>query len=86
MLPAIVGGAIMGVGFILGGLLPARVCTGAAIGKVDGMFFIGRGLYRNFCRSANYFRCHWVLDSTFLRPNQKFNFTGNVTGTFYVFY
>jgi rhodanese-related sulfurtransferase len=42
--PAIVGGAIMGVGFILGGYCPGTSVCAAAIGKIDGMFFIGGGI------------------------------------------
>ncbi len=38
---AIVGGAIMGFGFILGGFCPGTSLTGAVIGKIDAMFFIG---------------------------------------------
>jgi uncharacterized membrane protein YedE/YeeE len=39
LLPAIVGGAIMGVGFILGGYCPGTSVCAAAIGKIDAMFF-----------------------------------------------
>ena len=42
--PAIVGGIIMGLGFILGGYCPGTSVCAAAIGKVDAMFFIGGGL------------------------------------------
>ncbi len=41
---AIVGGLIMGLGFILGGYCPGTSICGAAIGKIDAMFFIG-GLF-----------------------------------------
>lgn len=44
LLPAIVGGVIMGVGFILGGYCPGTSICAAAIGKVDGMFFVGGGI------------------------------------------
>ncbi|PKP48140.1 MAG: sulfurtransferase [Bacteroidetes bacterium HGW-Bacteroidetes-11] len=37
---AIVGGAIMGVGFILGGFCPGTSLVAAVIGKVDAMLFI----------------------------------------------
>lgn len=37
---AIVGGAIMGVGFILGGFCPGTSMVAAVIGKVDAMFFV----------------------------------------------
>lgn len=42
--PAIVGGAIMGVGFILGGYCPGTSIAAAAIGKVDAWFFVGGGI------------------------------------------
>ncbi|MCL4306225.1 YeeE/YedE family protein [bacterium] len=42
--PAVVGGAIMGVGFILGGYCPGTSFSAAAIGKIDALFFIG-GLF-----------------------------------------
>lgn len=41
---AIVGGIIMGAGFILGGFCPGTSFTGAAIGKIDAMVFVG-GLF-----------------------------------------
>ncbi len=41
---AIIGGVIMGAGFILGGFCPGTSFCAAAIGKIDGMVFIG-GLF-----------------------------------------
>ena len=37
---AIVGGLIMGLGFILGGFCPGTSICGAAIGKIDAMIFV----------------------------------------------
>lgn len=37
---AIIGGLIMGFGFILGGFCPGTSLAGAVIGKIDAMFFI----------------------------------------------
>jgi rhodanese-related sulfurtransferase len=37
---AIVGGLIMGLGFVIGGYCPGTSFCGAAIGKIDAMFFI----------------------------------------------
>jgi hypothetical protein len=37
---AIVGGVIMGAGFIIGGFCPGTSFCGASIGKIDGMVFI----------------------------------------------
>lgn len=38
---AIIGGVIMGLGFILGGFCPGTSLTAAVIGKIDAMFFVG---------------------------------------------
>ena len=38
--PGIVGGLIMGVGFILGGYCPGTSVVGAAVGKLDGIIFV----------------------------------------------
>lgn len=38
--PAIVGGAIMGVGFIIGGFCPGTSITAASIGRIDGIVFV----------------------------------------------
>lgn len=37
----IVGGLIMGVGFIIGGFCPGTSLAAMATGKIDGMFFVG---------------------------------------------
>lgn len=41
---AIIGGAIMGVGFVVGGYCPGTSVCGAAIGKVDAMVFVVGGV------------------------------------------
>ena len=38
---ALVGGFIMGIGFIIGGFCPGTSLCGAAVGRIDAMFFIG---------------------------------------------
>lgn len=38
---AIVGGVIMGIGFVLGGFCPGTSASAAAIGKIDGWVFWG---------------------------------------------
>ncbi len=39
----ILGGLIMGVGFIIGGFCPTTSIASASTGKIDGMFFLGGG-------------------------------------------
>lgn len=38
--PGIVGGLVMGVGFILGGFCPGTSLVSAAVGKIDGLIFV----------------------------------------------
>ena len=42
--PAIIGGLVMGLGFIIGGFCPGTSVCGLAIGKIDAMVFFG-GLF-----------------------------------------
>jgi rhodanese-related sulfurtransferase len=44
LMPTIVGGVIMGVGFIIGGYCPGTSVVAAAIGKIDAMFFVLGGM------------------------------------------
>ena len=44
----IVGGIIMGLGFVMGGYCPGTSFTGVAIGKLDAVFFYRRALFGNF--------------------------------------
>ena len=63
--PAILGGAIMGLGFVIGGFCPGTSVSAAAIGKIDAMIFIvgiligvalfdlAYPLYKDFYHSGN---------------------------------
>ena len=48
---AIIGGVVMGAGFIMGGFCPGTSFCGAAIGKIDAMVFIAGLFHRGlrFC-------------------------------------
>jgi rhodanese-related sulfurtransferase len=46
--PGIVGGLIMGVGFIVGGFCPGTSLVAMASGKIDGIFFVGGVLFGIF--------------------------------------
>lgn len=74
--PAIVGGAIMGVGFILGGYCPGTGVCAAATGKIDGMFFVGGGLL-GVLAFAEFFPA-WgrFYESSFLGPVKVFESLG----------
>ncbi|GAB4421978.1 MAG: hypothetical protein Kow002_11170 [Anaerolineales bacterium] len=46
--PGIIGGLIMGVGFIIGGFCPTTSLASASTGKIDGMFFMLGGFFGAF--------------------------------------
>ena len=46
--PGIVGGLIMGVGFIVGGFCPGTSLVAMATRKIDGLFFVLGGLFGIF--------------------------------------
>ena len=54
MTSAIIGGMIMGAGFIIGGFCPGTSVCAAAIGKIDAMYFIGGGLVGIFLFGETY--------------------------------
>jgi rhodanese-related sulfurtransferase len=80
--PAIVGGVIMGVGFILGGYCPGTSICAAAIGKVDGMFFVGGGLLGVLAFGEGYPLYKHFYESTSLGPIKVFDSLGMSQGAF----
>jgi rhodanese-related sulfurtransferase len=60
----ILGGLIMGVGFIVGGFCPTTSLAAASTGKVDGMFFVAGGFFGAFLFSETekYFD-HWYTNA-----------------------
>lgn len=59
--PGIVGGLIMGVGFIVGGFCPGTSLVSAVTGKLDGMFFVGGVFFGIFLfgESVGFFEDFW---------------------------
>ncbi|MFO7660959.1 MAG: DUF6691 family protein [Chloroflexota bacterium] len=59
--PGIVGGLIMGVGFILGGFCPGTSLVSAAVGKIDGIIFVLGVLFGIFAfgETVQYFESFW---------------------------
>lgn len=51
---AIIGGVIMGVGFIIGGFCPGTSVCAAAIGKIDAMAYLGGSLIGIFAFGETY--------------------------------
>ncbi|MCL4805911.1 MAG: YeeE/YedE family protein [Anaerolineae bacterium] len=59
--PGIVGGLIMGVGFILGGYCPGTSVVGAAVGKIDGIIFVLGVLFGIFAfgETVGFYEAFW---------------------------
>ena len=75
--PGLVGGLIMGVGFIVGGFCPTTSLASASTGKIDGMFFMLGGFVGAFLfgETEQYFT-QWYNNSGYygrLTLDQVFN-------------
>ncbi len=82
LVPAIVGGVIMGIGFIIGGYCPGTSVCAAAIGKVDAMFFVGGGLIGVFTFGELFPLYENFYTSTALGPIKVFDSLGMPQGVF----
>ena len=82
LMPAIAGGVMMGVGFILGGYCPGTSICAAAIGKVDAMFFVGGGLVGVLAFGEGYPVYKHFYESTSLGPVKVFDSLGVSQGLF----
>jgi len=82
LVPAIVGGIIMGTGFVLGGYCPGTSVCAAAIGKIDAMFFIGGGLLGVFAFGELFPLYSNFYDSTSLGSIKVFDSLGMSQGLF----
>lgn len=82
LVPAIVGGAIMGVGFILGGYCPGTGVCAASIGKIDGMFYVGGALLGIFAFGEFFQSDETFYESTSLGPIKIYDSLGMSQGLF----
>jgi len=78
----ILGGLIMGAGFIIGGFCPTTSLASASTGKIDGMFFVGGGFVGAFIfgETQKYFD-QWYENSGYfgrLTLDQVFNIPAGV--------
>ena len=82
--PAIVGGVIMGLGFLLGGFCPGTSVCAAAIGKVDAMAFVAGSFLGVFGYAELFPRFAAFADSTALGA-AKVNESLGVSAGLFVF-
>jgi hypothetical protein len=57
--PQIIGGLVLGVGFVTGGYCPGTSLVAGATGKIDGYFFIGGIIAGMFIFGESY---GWIAD------------------------
>jgi hypothetical protein len=65
VLPAITGGVIMGLGFVVGGFCPGTGLSAMSIGKIDAMVFFIGGLTGAFLYAETYPYVKNFADSTY---------------------
>ena len=80
--PAVAGGVLMGLGFVLGGYCPGTSVCAASIGKVDAMFFIGGSLIGILGFAEFYPALHEFYESSSLGPIKVYDSLGVSEGLF----
>ena len=80
--PAIVGGVLMGLGFLLGGFCPGTSVCAMAIGKVDAMAFVGGSFLGVFAYAELFPRFAAFADSTSLGAAKVYESLGISPGLF----
>lgn len=68
VLPSIVGGIIMGAGFLLGGYCPGTGISALSIGKIDGFVFFLGGMFGAFLFAETYPLIKQFANSTYKGP------------------
>jgi rhodanese-related sulfurtransferase len=79
---AILGGVIMGFGFIIGGYCPGTSIAGMAIGKIDAMVFVGGGFIGVFLYAELYPWFEGITNASFLGNIRIFSSIGISQGLF----
>ena len=84
LIASIVGGIMMGAGFITGGYCPGTSMTGVAIGKIDAMVFTGGMLAGIFIFSEIFPLIKGIYESYDLGPVKVNEVLGLSTGVFVI--
>lgn len=79
---AIVGGIIMGLGFIMGGFCPGTGISAAAIGKIDAMVFLAGGFVGAFLFAESWPLIDDLANGAYLGPLKINEWLGISTSLF----
>ncbi|MBE0673776.1 MAG: YeeE/YedE family protein [Bacteroidales bacterium] len=82
VMPAIIGGVIMGAGFIMGGYCPGTGLSAMSIGKIDALFFFFGGLAGAFLFAETYPLIEEFAVSSYKGPVRIDEALGMSTGFF----
>jgi hypothetical protein len=80
--PAVVGGAVMGLGFVLGGYCPGTSVCAAAIGKKDALVFVAGGFLGVFAYGEVYPSIAGFVAGSALGPIRVYDSVGLSRGLF----
>jgi len=79
---SIVGGVIMGAGFIMGGFCPGTGLSAMSIGKIDAMVFVFGGLTGAFIFGETYPFIQYLANGSYKGPVKADEALGMPTGLF----
>ena len=78
----LVGGVIMGAGFIMGGFCPGTGISALSIGKIDALFFLVGGLSGAFLFAETYPMIHTLAGANYKGPVRVDEWLGVSPGVF----
>lgn len=79
---SIIGGIVMGAGFIMGGYCPGTSISALSIGKIDGMVFVAGGLAGAFLFAETYPLIQAMANDNFKGPMRIDEWMGVSPGVF----
>jgi hypothetical protein len=79
---ALIGGVIMGAGFIMGGFCPGTGVSALSIGKIDALFYVMGGLTGAFLFAETYPLIQPLADASYKGPVKINEILGMSTGVF----
>lgn len=81
----LIGGSIMGAGFVMGGFCPGTGISALSIGKIDALFFLFGGLFGAFLFAESYPFIQKIALGNFRGPLKIDEWLGISSGVFTLF-